>query len=345
MVVPLLPVFVSPIDRLHIHNVRITTQGRVMFSSPRRILRRTFGALALIAGMSLAGTAIAQPAYAQGGSDSPTPYSVTTAGITLPTGSTFLDNGHVNIRMTSGKSAGIHFESKCIVRDDAECAGARHEAAQYIGTSFIPWSAFSVDITTDCVSWVQISNYNEHFGEGGQSPVGTTCSTQEEPDPKDPETPEPKIVVPNPPQRVDFCGTENDEIQIPSDTDDYYFVVSVEGDTTTVVAHAREGVTFRHGDDTTQSVTWILSLSDKPCDEDPVDPPAKEEPPVTPPTQVDPPSKTVTDASNPAPKKPAVLAETGGAINPTILVGGIALLGIGAAALATPILVRRARNS
>lgn len=325
-----------------------------MFLSPRRNLRRALGGLALIAGVSIAGAAIAQPAYAQGGSDSPTPYSVTDTGITLPAGSTFPDNGHVNIRMLAGNTTGLHFESKCITRDDAECAGARHEAAQYIGASFIPWSAFGVDITTECVTWVQISTYNEHFGEGGQPPIGALCSGTDVPEPEEPEV---KIVMANPPQKVDFCGTENDEIQLPSDTDDYYYVVTAEGDTTTVVAHAREGVALRYGDSTAQTVTWVLFLTDKPCDETPTDPPADEEddqldPPVkedtsitTPPTKEDTPSDIVTPASNPTPKKVTTLAETGGAISPSVLMGGAGLLVVGAAVLTAPLLMRRVRNN
>lgn len=103
-----------------------------------------------------------------GGSDSPTPYTVDVSGITLPSGATFPDNGHVNVRTESGTFS-LHFEGKCITRSDAECAGARHAAAQFIGASFIPWSAFG--ITSGCVEWVQIADFAEHHGEGGQPPV------------------------------------------------------------------------------------------------------------------------------------------------------------------------------
>src|SRR5690606_24688472 len=82
------------------------------------------------------------PALA-GGSDSPTPYTVDATGITLPAGDVFPDNGHINITTTTG-DFGIHFESKCTTRTDAECA-TKHQAAQYIGKSFIPWSAFTPD--------------------------------------------------------------------------------------------------------------------------------------------------------------------------------------------------------
>lgn len=124
----------------------------------------------IMAGALLLGTAA--PAYA-GGSDSPTPYTVDQTGITLPEGQTFQDNGHVNIRTTDGTTVNLHFEGKCIERTDAECAGERHAAAQFIGKSFIPWAAFGLT-ADDCVAWGQLSQYNEHFGEGGQPPVCLT---------------------------------------------------------------------------------------------------------------------------------------------------------------------------
>ena len=137
-------------------------------------------ATSVLLGVSLA--VVGSSAAFAGGSDSPTPYTVDQTGITLPAGDTFRDNGHVNIRTNLG-NPGLHFEGKCINRTDAECAGARHAAAQFIGKSFIPWSAFGLN-GEFCVSWVQISQYNEHFGEGGQAPV---CVTKDKPKPPQPD--------------------------------------------------------------------------------------------------------------------------------------------------------------
>lgn len=100
-----------------------------------------------------------------GGSDDPTPYTVDAAGITLPAGHAFVDGGHVNIRTTSG-SYGIHFE-----------ALNNQPSGEWIGTSFLPWSAFGIDPATACIEWVQVAEFNEHFGEGGQTPVGAGCET------------------------------------------------------------------------------------------------------------------------------------------------------------------------
>jgi len=113
---------------------------------------------ALIAGAAVIG--IASAAHASG-SDSPTPYTVDATGITLPSGATFPDGGHVNIKTSAGDK-GIHFESLNWPDDNPK--------KYYIGKSFIPWSAFGL---TGCftVTWVQISMYNEHFGDGGQSPI------------------------------------------------------------------------------------------------------------------------------------------------------------------------------
>lgn len=133
---------------------------------------------------------VTQPASANGGSDGPIPYVVGTDGISLPEGDVFPDNGHINVRLGSGKTVGVHFEGKCIDRSDAECAGDRHDHAQYIGKSFIPWSAMGVNIDKECVVWVQISHYNQHFGEGGQPPVGS-CGVKPTPSP----TPTPTATV------------------------------------------------------------------------------------------------------------------------------------------------------
>lgn len=127
------------------------------------------------------------------GSDGSTPYSVTTDGITLPSGSTFQDNGHVNLRTTVG-NFNMHFEGKCITRTDAECSGARHDAAQFIGKSFIPWSAFGLT-GQFCVSWVQISQFNEHFGEGGQTPVCVGTPPVEPPVEEPPVVVEPPVIL------------------------------------------------------------------------------------------------------------------------------------------------------
>jgi len=153
--------------------------------------------LALIVAALVFGT-LGTAAYA-GGSDSPTPYSVTKSGITLPAGDTFRDNGHVNIHAynldgSPRNSIDQHFESKCIERQGRpECGdpndpSTRAAMAQYIGKSFIPWSAFGL-FGNFCVGWVQISHYNEHFGEGGQPKVGPGCN---EP------TPEPTTPTPTP---------------------------------------------------------------------------------------------------------------------------------------------------
>ena len=130
---------------------------------------------------------VAGPAVA-GGSDSPTPYTVDVDGITLPDGYVFADGGHVNVNTDEG-AVSMHFEGKCVDRTDAECAGKRHDDAQFIGQSFIPWSAFGLP-DFFCVLWVQLSQFNEHFGEGGQSPVCVGDSVPS-PSPSPSVTPEP----------------------------------------------------------------------------------------------------------------------------------------------------------
>ncbi|RPF20422.1 hypothetical protein [Myceligenerans xiligouense] len=123
---------------------------------------------------------LAAPAAASG-SDGQVPYEVTAEGLTLPDGATFPDGGHVNIKYTvdgAESSAGIHFET---LNDQP--------SGQYVGASFLPWAEL-IDATSYCVTWVQVSEYDQHFGEGGQQPVctgdepGPTPTT--EPTPADP---------------------------------------------------------------------------------------------------------------------------------------------------------------
>lgn len=154
--------------------------------SSARALGRTILAVLSVAVLGLLAGLVLWALPASAASDSPTPYTVDRTGITIPAGQTFPDNGHVNVRWDGG-AAGLHFEGKCVTRTDAECAGARHDAAQFIGASFIPWSAFGVP-SDACITWVQISTFDEHFGEGGQPPV---CLTEETPWPTPTDTPTP----------------------------------------------------------------------------------------------------------------------------------------------------------
>ncbi len=149
-----------------------------------------------VATLTVLGSIAAPTAANAGGSDSPTPYSVTESGITLPAGDVFRDNGHVNIK-TSGGARGLHFEGKCVIRTDAECAGQRHDAAQFIGQTTIPWSAFGLS-GEFCVTWVQISQYNEHFGEGGQPSV---CVGEKK-------TPTPEVPLPDPEVRWESSASQ-----------------------------------------------------------------------------------------------------------------------------------------
>lgn len=132
-----------------------------------------FSVSGLVAGLLLAsgvGLFLPTEASATGGSDSPTPYSVTEFGVTLPDGESFEDGGHVNITSSLG-SKGIHFE-----------ALNNQPSGEWIGQNFLPWSAFGLTCG-DTVSWVQVWKYNEHFGEGGQEPVAVHCDTNPPVDP------------------------------------------------------------------------------------------------------------------------------------------------------------------
>ena len=131
-------------------------------------MKKIYAALAFIALVALTIFGAPTAASATGGSDAPTPYTVDETGITLPEGDTFRDNGHVNIKTEDGTQYGIHFEDRNWPVD--------HVKRYYIGKNSIPWAAFGIDTKHPyCIAWVQISHYNQHFGEGGQAPVGTGC--------------------------------------------------------------------------------------------------------------------------------------------------------------------------
>lgn len=132
---------------------------------------KKIGALAAVVALSIGSLSIATAAHA-GGSDSPTPYTVTVTGVQLPEGDTFRAHGHINWRTTLG-SGGMHFDPN-----------NGHPGGAFIGQSFFPISLQP----GECITWVQISHYNEHFGEGGQEPV---CAPGEEQPPVKPERPEP----------------------------------------------------------------------------------------------------------------------------------------------------------
>ncbi|MCR6706582.1 MAG: hypothetical protein NVV66_18465 [Cellulomonas sp.] len=116
-------------------------------------------------------------AFARAASDAPTPYSVTAAGLTFP--APLPAHGHVNVRTADGVTHGLHLDPN-----------PGHPGRPWIGATFVPWAAFG--ISDGCVVWVQVSQYDEHYGEGGQPPV---CLTTKEPTPcptTTPPTPSPE---------------------------------------------------------------------------------------------------------------------------------------------------------
>lgn len=125
------------------------------------------------------------PAAAHAGSDGPVPYTVDEHGVTLPTGATFPAYGHVNLKTSQG-GKGIHFDPN-----------NNHPGGQWVGESFIPWSAFGL-VECETVDWVQVHGFNEHYGEGGQPPVvvGDCTATPPATPPAPEPTPEPEATTP-----------------------------------------------------------------------------------------------------------------------------------------------------
>lgn len=125
------------------------------------------GVAALIVAAPLAAFATAQP------------YSVSSEGVTLTSG-TFPAHGHVNWRTTRG-SGGIHFDP-----NNNQPGGA------YIGKTFLPIPLAE----GECITWVQYSETNYHYGENGEELVCRPVATPEPtptptPTPAPTETPSP----------------------------------------------------------------------------------------------------------------------------------------------------------
>lgn len=145
-------------------------------------MKKIFTTLLIAAGL------IAVPSVAHaGGSDAPTPYTVTVDGVYLPAGDVFSANEHVNVRDDTGKSYSIHFEEKYADPNNQEWKNRPFDHTdprnQFYGGSFLPWEALNgFNAKSDfCVTWVQVSGYNEHFGEGGQDPIGPGCENPNPP--------------------------------------------------------------------------------------------------------------------------------------------------------------------
>ena len=125
---------------------------------------------ALVAAFVVSGPAVA-------GSDSPTPYTVAAQGLTFPR--PLVAHDHVNVRLTDGTSRGLHLDPN-----------NGHPGVRWIGATTLPWSALGIPADS-CVAWVQVAGYNEHHGEGGQSPV--CLSTTPTPEPSWTAEPEPSV--------------------------------------------------------------------------------------------------------------------------------------------------------
>lgn len=148
----------------------------------------------------------ATPAIAFAGSDSPTPYTVTADGVTLPTGRVFHEHDHVNYRATAldgtgGRDFNLHLES-----------GNGRSTATHIGAGSLDFADAAAAFPTGyCVTWVQVAGFDEHFGEGRQEPVCTpapaTPVTRPAPVPR-PAPVSPGVAVPDGGAPVDSPVTE-----------------------------------------------------------------------------------------------------------------------------------------
>jgi len=150
-------------------------------------------AVVVASALVLAGPAGAAVA---GGSDGPTPYTVTADGVTLPEGRAFVAHGHVNYRVVPlGGGASVELNVH-LDPNNGQPGGAN------VGARTLDFAEAAERFSEGyCVTWVQVEGFDEHFGEGGQEPVCTTVP--EEPatpvEPGRPATPPAEVQVPEAP--------------------------------------------------------------------------------------------------------------------------------------------------
>lgn len=167
-------------------------------STPRRYLVPTW-LLVLIALAALI-TLILMPAPSY--ASAPTAFTVTPAGITLDR--PFADNGHINAETPAG-TVNLHAEAKCRTTPaPPECSPRMITAAQLIGATEIPWSAFGY---TGCepVSWVQAWYADYHFGAADEPAVIVAPCSSTPPVDEEPPTEEQPPVVVTPPATVEVA--------------------------------------------------------------------------------------------------------------------------------------------
>ncbi|POY75491.1 putative Cellulose 1,4-beta-cellobiosidase (non-reducing end) [Rhodotorula taiwanensis] len=118
---------------------------------------------------------------ASGGSDGCTPYTVGYSGVTLPQGQTYPSGGHVNYQAIpksqyvagqtylkpgskwTPQSFGMQFDPN-----------NNQPGGVYIGRNFFDFGQAAAAFPQGyCITWVQLAQYNQHFGEGGQCPICT----------------------------------------------------------------------------------------------------------------------------------------------------------------------------
>lgn len=148
------------------------------------------------------------------GADEPDPYSLTPDGLVLS--QPMDDHDHINVH-TTGTNHNFHIEGKCLNRSDAECAQtdgnsviSRHAEAQYIGATFIPWTALVYE--GECITWIQVAWTNYHWSDK-QNPF---CPGSETPPSEPTPTPEPSAPTTPSPEPSPTTATPTPEPSVPA---------------------------------------------------------------------------------------------------------------------------------
>ncbi len=150
-------------------------------------------AAAVLVAVSLSLIGVAGSAAAAGSGDA-IPYTLTTTSLTLPSGHTFnsggpTSDGNITYIPLSQYVAGQSYTNQgsnwTLVNINFHIEQNAGFGASMIGKATLPFDsaasggAFRGTLPTTgyCIVWAQVDGYNEHFGEGSQTPLCTTPTT------------------------------------------------------------------------------------------------------------------------------------------------------------------------
>ncbi|HEY4225381.1 MAG TPA: hypothetical protein VGM70_06175 [Pseudolysinimonas sp.] len=235
-------------------------------------------AAAVLVAVSLSLIGVAGSAVAAGSGDA-IPYTLTTTSLTLPSGDTFnasgpTSDGNIKYIPLSQYVAGQTYTNQgsnwTVLNINFHIEQNAGFGASMIGTSTLPFDSAAsggafrgtLPSTGYCIVWAQVDGFNEHFGEGSQTPLCTTPVTTAD------------AAAGAPTKMVATCGTGQTLALGTATNATWGTVTGGTGPSSySVTATATAGHTFPDGTTTktfTGSLTGPLSASNPACKTAPV---------------------------------------------------------------------------